>query len=47
MDQRIALLDPQKRAFRYRLTFVGKDNRMQQGAFVETTETLIAVAQPG
>jgi hypothetical protein len=40
---RIALLNPAITNYRYRLTFVGTNNQMTQGAFVETTETLIAV----
>ncbi len=43
---RISLIDPQQRAFRYRLTFVGTDNQMQRGAFIDTTDTLIGVV-PG
>lgn len=41
---RISLIDPAQRTFRFRLTFVGTDNQMQRGAFVETTDTLIGVA---
>ena len=41
---RIALFDPEKKAFRVRQTFVGKNNSLQRGPFVETTETLIAVS---
>lgn len=40
---RIALLNPALRTFRFRFTFVGTNGQMQQGAFRETTETLIAV----
>ena len=44
---RISLIDPSLKTFRYRLTFVGNDNRMQREAFVETQETLIPVAEGG
>ncbi len=45
INLKIALMDPGKRAFKYRLTFVGTDNRMVRGAFTETTETLIPLAE--
>src|SRR5437667_343076 len=41
---RIALMDPTKTTYRYRLTFVGTNNHMKQGAFIETSDTLIAVS---
>ncbi len=40
---RIALMDPTNRAFQYRLTFVGTDNSLDEGAFVTSTDTLIGV----
>lgn len=40
---RLNVEDPKKRLFRYRFTFVGKDNSLQMGEFVETSETLIGV----
>jgi outer membrane biosynthesis protein TonB len=40
---RLALLNPQLRRFRFRFTFVGVAGQMLQGAFQETTETLIPV----
>ncbi|KAM3102045.1 hypothetical protein ACKFKF_05795 [Phormidesmis sp. 146-12] len=40
---RISLKDGSKRSFQYRLTFVS-DNKMQQGAFTTTEETLIGVS---
>jgi hypothetical protein len=43
VHQRIALMNPAKKDFRYRFTFVGNDGQMKQGAFKETSETLIAV----
>ncbi len=44
MHLRIALMDPTKTTYRYRLTFVGTNNHMKQGAFIETSDTLIAVS---
>ncbi|MEL6160751.1 MAG: hypothetical protein AAFR18_16195 [Cyanobacteria bacterium J06627_32] len=40
---RISLVNPDQKTFRYRLTVVKNDNSMRRDAFVETTETLIAV----
>ena len=40
---RIALMDPTNRTFQYRLTFVGTDNSLAEGAFVTSTDTLIGV----
>ncbi|NER83049.1 MAG: hypothetical protein F6K42_26540 [Leptolyngbya sp. SIO1D8] len=40
---RISLIDSVEKTFRYRLTFVGTDNRLRREAFVETKETLIPV----
>jgi hypothetical protein len=45
VNLKIALMDPAKRAFKYRLTFVGTDNRMTRGSFIETTETLIPLTE--
>ena len=42
---RIALLNPKKTTYRYRFTFLGTAGQMNQGQFIETTETLIAVTQ--
>ncbi len=41
---RIALLDPTKTTYSYRLTFVGTNSQMKEGPFTDTTETLIAVS---
>lgn len=43
--QLIAVIDPSKLSYRYRLTFVGTDNSMHRGPFNDTTETLIGVSQ--
>ncbi|HMF89472.1 MAG TPA: hypothetical protein VKL40_02430 [Candidatus Angelobacter sp.] len=43
VHQRIALMNPAKKDYRYRFTFVGQDGQLKQGAFKETNETLIAV----
>lgn len=37
----LSVMDPKKRKFRYRVTYVGSDNTLQRGAFVETEETLV------
>jgi hypothetical protein len=42
---RLALMSKDLRAFRYRLTVIGTDNRIQSGAFHDTTETIVAVAE--
>jgi hypothetical protein len=42
---RISVMDPTKRTFRYRMTFVGTNNQMRRGPFTETTETLIGVTE--
>jgi hypothetical protein len=42
---RIALRDPDNKTYRYRFTFVGTGNQINEGKFIETTETLIAVTQ--
>ena len=42
---RISLLDPSRCTFRYRLTFVGTNNQMRRGEFIETDETLISVSE--
>jgi hypothetical protein len=41
----ISLMDPNKRTFRYRLTFVGTDNKMRREPFIETEETLLMVSE--
>jgi hypothetical protein len=42
---RLALINPAKRTFRYRFTFVDTDGKVRSKAWVETTETLISVAE--
>jgi hypothetical protein len=42
---RISLMNPNLRTFKYRLTFVGTNNQMKRGAFIQTDETLINVAE--
>jgi hypothetical protein len=42
---KISVLDPEKRKYQYRLTFVSSTNEMKRGAFVETDDTLVAVAE--
>ncbi len=39
----ISLMDPTKRTFKYRVTYVGTDNSMTQQPTVETEETLIGL----
>ena len=41
----ISLMDPSKRTFKYRFTFIGSDNNMRRGPFIETLETLIGVSE--
>lgn len=41
----IAQLDPSFKTYRYRLTFIGTDNTMRRGPFIETDETLIPVQE--
>lgn len=41
----IAVMDRAKRAFQYRLTFIGIDNSMHRGSFITTDETLIGVSE--
>ena len=36
-------MDPTNRTFQYRLTLVGTDNSLDEGAFVTSTDTLIGV----
>jgi hypothetical protein len=43
----LALIDPAQRTFRFRLTFIGADNQMTRGAFIETSDTLIGVSLNG
>ena len=40
----VSLMNPKKRNFKYRFTFVGTDNKMHRGSFIETEETLIGVS---
>ena len=40
---RLALMDPTKRDFSFRLTVVGVDGSLRRDAFVTTTDTLVAV----
>jgi hypothetical protein len=42
---RISLVDPKKRKFSFRFTFVDTNNQMNRGPFVETEETLIGVSE--
>lgn len=42
---RISLVDPAKRKFSFRFTFVDINNQMNRGPFVETEETLIGVSE--
>lgn len=42
---RISLVDPTKRNFSFRFTFVDINNQMNRGPFVETEETLIGVSE--
>lgn len=42
---RLALVDPKKRKFSFRLTFIDTNNQMNRGAFNETEETLIGVSE--
>lgn len=44
VNLRIAVLDEEKKQYRYRFTFVTTTNQLQRGAWVETEETLIPVA---
>jgi hypothetical protein len=41
----ISLMNPTRRTFKYRFTFLGNDKQMKRGPFIETTETLINVAE--
>ncbi|MFK7693015.1 hypothetical protein [Paenibacillus sp. HJGM_3] len=41
----LALLNPALKTYRYRYTFIGTDNSMHRGPFVETAETLIPVEE--
>jgi len=42
---RIALVDPKKRVFQLRLTFVGNNGQITRGPVTDSVETLIAVAE--
>ncbi|HEY0727537.1 MAG TPA: hypothetical protein VGD38_05655 [Pyrinomonadaceae bacterium] len=42
---RISLMNPELRTFKYRLTFVGVNNQMNRGPFIETDDTLVNVGQ--
>lgn len=42
---RLSIIDPTKRTYSYRFTFIGTDNSLARGAWVETTETLIGVTR--
>lgn len=42
---RISLVNPTKRKFNFRLTFVDNNNQMNRGPFVETEETLIGISE--
>lgn len=41
----ISLMDVTKRLFRYRLTFIGTDNQMRRGSFIETEDTLVGIIE--
>lgn len=47
VDQHVAIRDPKKLTFKYRLTFEGKNGSEQRGPFIETDDTLIAIMQGG
>jgi len=42
---RISLVDPTKRKFSYRFTFIENNNEIKRGPFTETEETLIGVLE--
>ncbi len=42
---RLSILDPKKKEFRYRLTFVGNDGKINRKAFVTTDDPFISVSE--
>jgi len=43
VSEHLSLMDPKKRGFRYRVTYVGSDNSLQRGSSVDTEETLLGL----
>ena len=42
---RISLVNPKKRLFQYRCTFVGRNGQITRGPLLETAETLLSVTE--
>ena len=43
----LTIMDPTKKTFKYRFTFVGTDNEVRKGNWVETDETIVLVSDDG